>query len=606
MFMRMRICLLVTTLGMAVSVCAQLEQPAKSIPTNAVILLEFEKTEFLVGENIFANYVISNRGGPVLKPNTGGDYRGGTRASRFKVTAVRVDGYVAPDPQPFQWMMGGLSPGAAVAAGSNWFEHVSVARYCEITEPGEYTITVFHDLGWGPRQSNDVREVSAKLQFKFPSDAEARAFVQQTLWSPAHNGWTWGKKGHQLPDVTVLYHPVYLPALLEHAEKGSLPAITGIASVRTVEGTEALVRLMQVPKPSPTSRPDLPVSATALQAAKYLEPRLPKPSPRASWENSEQATQRQRLQSTWHSGLAGPVRDFARGLLQASNREAFQMAASQMQVVGSANDFEALASALERATAMTDTEWRSDHGYPEPASVARALAATAFQLGRTNHEFHSPKTPGEALLFLQQLRQANSARPKDWERTSLHLLEDRSAFIRAQTIAALPRPAPKAIEAKLIALLLDEDVAVQNQAFHACEQVRSPVVRRSALAVLNTTADRWLFNTASSLAAAQGARAEAAEIIAKRLTDELQGPGADMRHEAMRALFRIASGGGHVSGGFNSRLAANEVAELQAGWIRFIAAHREEFQTGRKFTTNDGSGLERLLSRGWEFYPAKD
>src|SRR5258706_8212392 len=127
----------------------ELTSALPTVPTNAVITLQFDKTEFLIGENIFASYVISNRGGEPFRVDVGGDYRGGTRANRFKVTATRSDGLVVEDPSPVQWQMGGLSPGASVAPGTNWYESVWVARYCEFLEPGDYTIRVFHDLGWG-------------------------------------------------------------------------------------------------------------------------------------------------------------------------------------------------------------------------------------------------------------------------------------------------------------------------------------------------------------------------------------------------------------------------------------------------------------------------
>lgn len=582
-------------LALSLPLLAQFESTKLNIPTNAVIRLEFAKTEFLIGENAFANYVISNTGGPVIKPNTGGDYRGGTRANRFKITAVRSDGYEAPDPEPFQWRMGGFMGGRDVAAGSNWFEHVRLPRYREITQPGEYTITVFHDLGWGPRQSNDIREVSAKLRFRLPTADEARGFVRETLNAPAHGGYTWGERGQQRPGITALSHPVYLPELIEQAENGSSAALAGINSVRTVEGTEALVRMMRA-----SAGGEVPTNA--LVAARYLERRLPKAPPRPEWETDEQAAQRKRLQATWHPRFAEPVRQFALALLRTTNREALTLAASELSVTGRAEDYKALLPVVERAAQLTDTEWRADHGYPEPLSVAKALAGTAFQLGRTHQTFDSARTSGQALLFLNQLQQTNIARPRNWERTVLRLLEHPSGFIRAQTIAAIPRHHSKAISNRVAALMMDRDVTVQNRAFLACSGLRSPTARFAALHALTNTTSRWLLPEAVSFALTNGARVEAAEILARRFNDRLDGPGSNMRHEAFMSLVKIVSGSGHVSGGFGAENEKSEPMRMQREWTEFIARHRAELAAGRAFKPGDGSSFGDLILPGWQFY----
>jgi len=585
-------------LAWAVPLFGQFESTVLKIPTNAVIRLDFEKTNFLIGESIFANYVISNGGGSVVRVSTGGDYRGGTRAHRFNVTAVRSDGYIAPDPEPFQWRMGGFGGDRDLRSGSNWFEHVRIARYCEITEPGDYTLTVFHDLGWGPRQSNDVREVTAKLRLRLPTKDEARALVEHTLSAPEHTGWTWGERGWQLPDITVLYHPIYLPALIEQAEKGSSTAITGINSVRTAAGTEALVHLMVAPRRRADS-----ATTNALLAARYLEARLPKPPPPVDYNIAEQEPLRRRLQATWNPRFAEPVRQFARSQLLTTNHDALLLAASELSVVGRNGDFELLKSALERAATLTDTQWQSDHGYPYHQSVARSLAATAFKLGVGSHDFSKPKNAGEALLFLGYLRQTNAARPQNWERTSLGLLRDSSAFIRAETAWAIPKPAPAQIQQEFVKLMLDSDVAVRNWALEALRNVRSPTIRSNALRVLSSTSDRWLFSAAVSLAMTNDARAEAAEIIAARFNDSLNGPGSTMPHEATRALFEIVSGGGHVSGGFSDDI---DTGTQKARWQQFIVQHRSELEQGRRFAPNDDSGLGALLSAGWQFYPPNE
>ena len=427
-----------------------------------------------------------------------------------------------------------------------------------------------------------------------PAESEARTLVERTLSAPQHGGWTWGQRAHQLPDVATLYHPIYLPALIEQAENGSIAALTGIDSVRTVEGTEALVRLIKLPDTKP-----LMVPSNAMAAARSLERRLPRPPVYREWA-PEQTALRKRMQATWNPRFAEPVRTFALALLQTTNRDALVLAASELAATGRAEDFDLLKPALERAATLTDTVWQTDHGYPYHQSVARSLAATAFQLGVTNHDFSKPRNAGEALLFLGHLRDTNSAHPKDWEQTSLRLLRDRSAFIRAETAWVVPRPPPAQIQQELVQLMTDRDVAVQNWAFEALSGTRSHVVRSNVLHVLSSTSDRWLFNATVSLAMTNDARAEAAEIIAARFNDPLAGPGSTMPHEAARALVQIISGGGHISGGFNT---LNDTNAMRTRWMDFVARHRSELVAGRTFKPGDGSGFGELIAPGWQFYP---
>ena len=51
---------------------------------------------------------------------------------------------------------------------------------------------------------------------------------------------------------------------------------------------------------------------------------------------------------------------------------------------------------------------------------------------------------------------------------------------------------------------------------------------------------------------------------------------------------------------------SNEHEHSSVVWLRFIARHRTELAQGQKFQPGDGSGLDELLSPGWQFYAAKE
>lgn len=195
-------------------------RPPQPPPPDAVkISLLADKAEFFLGENILLHYRIENTGKEHLRIDVGGDYRGGTRANRFKVTVVDAAGRELPDPAPKQWDMGGLSPLGGAKPGAAWFENVWLLRYRTLDEPGDYTVTVFHDLGWGERQAKDPRVVTLKLRLKMPNEAEARQVIAEMDKAKSNSGSTWGQKGQPAADFSLLKFPVYRPLLAEREGK---------------------------------------------------------------------------------------------------------------------------------------------------------------------------------------------------------------------------------------------------------------------------------------------------------------------------------------------------------------------------------------------------
>ncbi len=195
------------------------QSPQLPPPGSAKISLLADKAEFFLGENILLHYRIENSGKEPLGVDVGGDYRGGTRANRFKVTVVDAAGRELPDPAPTQHDMGGLSPLGGAKPGAAWFENVWLLRYRTLDQPGDYTVTVFHDLGWGERQATDPRVVTLKLRLKMPNEAQARQVIADMETAKSNSGSTWGTKGQPAADFSLLKFPVYRPLLAEREGK---------------------------------------------------------------------------------------------------------------------------------------------------------------------------------------------------------------------------------------------------------------------------------------------------------------------------------------------------------------------------------------------------
>src|SRR5579885_1651879 len=73
---------------------------AAKVPMQYKVRASFDKEKYFLGENAMLNFSIENTGIDPITIETGGDYRGTLRATRFQIKAVAEDGSVAPDPHP--------------------------------------------------------------------------------------------------------------------------------------------------------------------------------------------------------------------------------------------------------------------------------------------------------------------------------------------------------------------------------------------------------------------------------------------------------------------------------------------------------------------------
>ena len=213
------------------------------------------------------------------------------------------------------------------------------------------------------------------------------------------------------------------------------------------------------------------------------------------------------------------------------------------------------------------------------------------------------------LLYLRALKPRAAACPPGWVANCAALMQNRLPYLRAQTLAHLPRPVPEPLVRLLPNLMLDPDAAVQNQAFLVADALvaqgtKIPAHRDIALKVLSTTTDYWLLGASSGLALKYGASYECAAIWAKRFDEPTPENWPSMPHEAVQALWGIVTGG-HISGGFRQAPDARTAQDLKPRWVAFIEAHRDDIRAGHHFAPGDGILPKDLLPEGWEYYPPK-
>lgn len=562
----------------------------------AKISLVADKPEFFLGENILLHYRIENAGKEHLDFSVGGDYRGGTRANRFKVTVVDAAGREMPDPVPKQWEMGGLSPMGGLKPGAEWFENVWLLRYRALDQPGDYTVTVFHDLGWGERQAADPRAVTLKLRLKLPTEAEARQVIADMQQAKSNHGSTWGKKGQPAAYFSLLKFPVYRPLL---AERGDRDAIAGLAEEPTLAATRILLRLVEAA--------DVNVSCAAAIA---LSRRIP-------GAGDTNATRRVLLPhhlgggrgpvtNAWAAALSSEARRVGLELVARAGDEALVCGAAMLAGVAMQEDLPALLNALESAAqrAHGTGPTAKDH-HEGPRWACRDTTTLLGEWARRGVAM--PVKPGRAaefLAFLGAFGAAGDFRPAGWEQTFAAALEHTQGTVREAAVARLPQPLPVPLARLVIKRMTDTEPAVQSIACEKVNHLKLPGAGAQALQAVATSDAHWTFWMATEVSVREGRRVECAELLARRfaeLSDDPQYRSMDF----MRHLVDITIGG-HMSGNWHFLREAGGKAkaeQLRDEWLKVIRHHAEELRAGKQLVMGQGVVTTNLIPPGVSYSP---
>ncbi|MCA1685662.1 MAG: hypothetical protein LC745_06680 [Planctomycetia bacterium] len=116
---------LAALLSLAVATRAQpFRDRASPVPEGARVVLELDKKQFFLGENILLHYRLENTGKTPFTVSFGGDHRGASRHLRFTVRATGPDGVAVADPDPSGFCMGGMGASAWSSRAS-----LTVSRY---------------------------------------------------------------------------------------------------------------------------------------------------------------------------------------------------------------------------------------------------------------------------------------------------------------------------------------------------------------------------------------------------------------------------------------------------------------------------------------------
>jgi len=542
--------------------------------------LRFDRPVHWLGENILAHFCVGNGGRDPFTISVGGDYRGASRFLRFKVTVTDDRGRVVPDPDPIPFNLGGLGFSPQIEPGGEWCQSLPLMRYARIDDPGVYTVSVVHDLGW---PDGLAPKAQARLTVAMPSASEAEQVVAAMEALPPAENNMGGRVSPPFKDFSSLRYPVYLAPLGRRANSGSIDAVAGIGAVPTVDATRALISLLD--------REDRTLTR---QAAAQLAMRLPDPalsgqlSVRGPFSNELTEPRKYLVSVGWRGELADDVRRAGVRLLASTDSVDVRSGAFFLEAVGRPEERDAVVTALTRAIERTLTEPRETGVRPTPRGAAEELLRAAeILVARGAVPVSPPRAPGEIAFWLVAL----SRRPSEdgWQQILSSAARHPIAYVRRLAMERLPRDRAAEVAGEIAANLSSDDVDAQIAACITAREAGVTSLGPPAAAALAKATEPFQLDVCWPAALSLGARGVAVDALVSRLADPALGT------DALRLLLDLF---GPSSGMSGLMFDAKAFAALVPRWRAFVDANRDVIVSGATLTLDDPRVAPDLVPRG--------
>lgn len=487
-----------------IAAAQQEEQP--EVPEDARVSAEVDRQTWFLGENVLIHFKLETAGGE-FKAEFGGDYRGAGFATRFKLKVTDENGELVPDLNHGNHM-GGLGGHVEITPTKSFIRSIPLMYHAEITEPGEYEISIAHDFGWKFTPNRPRPTAKLKLTFVEPSADEAAGLARGWLEGEEYGGGTWGEKEALHPDFNLIRRPVYLETLREAAVRdGNENAVDGIASILTPEATRVLLEIAGDQKN--------PAWQKALDAAMR---RMPSPNGPGNWFGGTILDEK-RVKS-WVPDLNPAARTAARQLLDSgSDYRAISTACSVLVGVGEPEDAAALSEAIDR-----EFERIEDLPENETHSAVWHLQHAAENLLKRGARFSSePKTPGEMIFYLTKMR-VDRGKPESWPANWRGLLKQQllvhaNPHMRRAALEVLPRPVGQEFFQAIQVILKSDHVEPRRIACQFIAEDGIGFFKPEILTLIEAAEDEKVIEAATRAAAAIGARWEAAQLLVWRIAE---------------------------------------------------------------------------------------
>jgi len=538
------------------------------------------KPVHFLGENVLVDFCIVNTDSKPITIEMGGDYRGGSRAARYKLEVRDDKGRAAADPDPAQMNFGGLGSSPRIEPGKKWCQSLQLARYARIDAPGKYTVTATHDLGWPKGTAPSAKVV---VTYAMPTAAQAEQVIAAMEKLPEDPNTSSGDTDIPFQDFWSLRYEVYVPALLARAEQGKERALAGLSEIPTPSATRAIVSLLGNANPK--------IARAAIGA---LSMRLPDPAltnqlgSRNPFENG-MTEQRKYLSKAWVPALADEVRAVARKRLASADLADQQAGAFMLEAVGVVADAPAVVKAMDLAIELTRKVPAETDVYPVPrGAMMELLRATEILVARGLQPPPGPRTHGELAVWLVALHKG--ARPSGWEVELLAAMKHPVPYLRQLAMERAPDSLPAALVPIVALNLSNADVDVQVAAANLAERAKLVSLTKDVVKAMSKATGLRL-NIISNAAYQLGARYDRISMLVVRLAEK------GSFDEALGELVDLLEYQGR---GSNGEPTVAQRAAVVARWKKFVPAHRADIESGKKIPLTDASVTPDLVPPTWK------
>lgn len=562
---------------------ADLEKPPAA---NVDITVAPTRAEFFLGEPVLLAYRIGNVGNAPFTISQGGDSHG-PRPVRFTVKITDANGIEVADPFFGGWTMGGLGNRPEIDPGKSYELAVPLHRFGRFEHAGNYTVHVSHDLGWGPIEADDFREVQTIVSLKEPTADDARRILANDAEARKAAGQSHEYAGEL--DYPSLSRPVYLPALQACLPEGSPLIIDGIAGIATVDATSVLVDLLNDPRP-----------AIANKALAAMLERVPDPeyATLPQRQRDQQLLRQWWVEHTWRAEFAAPVKAYAMDCLSHQNDiRDLSNASAMLRWLAEPSDLPALTDALNDCAGKTPEFTMVP--FVGDAHRAQAMKQTVrYPLWVIARKADldifptAPTTTGEFIVYLTVFKHRPEFRPANWEGVLAKALESDNSLVRVFALEVVPQSASAGVTEALPGLLHHADAETKAAACSVAGASGDAAWIAPLSELLRDSADSRVLESASDALIALHAR----EPVAVFWVGKLAEPRSSS--DAIRYLAKSVTNL-ELSSITSSR--PETLPALQQRWRGFLEKHRNEIAAGRTFEPGGPDLPADLFPAGCQF-----
>ena len=494
------------------------------VPDGARVTLKPDKKQYFIGEDVVVQYVLENTGTKPFKIRIGGDYCADSRHFRFFVKVQDESGKKIPDPLRCRRRCG---------HGRGKTRHLEI-------KPGE--------------KYSEALTLSKYFLFENPGTYTIR--VSHDL------GWK-NTKERKRPVGEVKVKFLMPPGKKVVLRKAPTP-----------ESTKEIVGLMNHPQ-----------KRIALSHASELRCRLPDPKYEIEPRNKVHASgcceveRSWMAENSWSPEFSGPALEHAKRIMSWRDLKGMEYAAFIIACLGGQDEMPTLIEGLDYV--LAEMKFTPYDTYSELITAAEMLVCKGVEAPV------SPRSPGEAAVFLTAFASRKDFRPQGWETTFRKLLKHRLFYIRQLALKSIPRPVDNQFLDLLVELLGDSEFAVVREACTAAEGLKNPELKEPIINILSNSRSVKIIDLAIKVAKSLSMLPEALLVIAARLDEK----GMEIASASVLAYNTLQTTYFSCSG----KIGFVNAEQLKKTWVAFINNHKEEIRGGRKFSVSDAELTPDLI-----------